>query len=230
MDEPDIRSLSPLPTPRRSHGWRYALNRRRRRVSCLSLATLLLVLLCATLASAHAIPAAQAAPAAQPRASSATVDAQPASEPRAPLLAQRPALREAVQQLLLLTQPLNPSLPRDDASLARQLEALLSTPSEQPASLVRRQEASPTACAATSEPHHTSPKLQALAGILIPVLVILSGIFAGLTLGYMSLDETQLQVLATTGTPQQRKQAEKILPIRRDGHLLLTTLLVANMM
>lgn len=37
--------------------------------------------------------------------------------------------------------------------------------------------------------------------ILIPVLVILSGIFAGLTLGYMSLDETQLHVLSISGTP-----------------------------
>lgn len=36
---------------------------------------------------------------------------------------------------------------------------------------------------------------------LIPVLVILSGVFAGLTLGYMSLDETQLNVLSLSGTP-----------------------------
>ena len=36
---------------------------------------------------------------------------------------------------------------------------------------------------------------------LIPVLVILSGVFAGLTLGYMSLDETQLNVLSVSGTP-----------------------------
>jgi len=131
-------------------------------------------------------------------------------------------------QQLLLTQSLTPH--SDDASLARQLEALLVAPTEHRTQLVRRQEAAPAACSATSEPHHTSAKLQALAGILIPVLVILSGIFAGLTLGYMSLDETQLQVLATTGTPQQRMEAEKILPIRKDGHLLLTTLLVANMM
>jgi metal transporter CNNM len=40
-----------------------------------------------------------------------------------------------------------------------------------------------------------------VAACLIPVLVILSGIFAGLTLGYMSLDETQLNVLASSGTP-----------------------------
>lgn len=40
-----------------------------------------------------------------------------------------------------------------------------------------------------------------VAACLIPVLVILSGIFAGLTLGYMSLDETQLTVLASSGSP-----------------------------
>lgn len=65
--------------------------------------------------------------------------------------------------------------------------------------------------------------------ILIPVLVLLSGLFAGLTLGYMSLDETQLHVLSISGTPKQRKYAAKILPIRKNGHLLLITLLLANM-
>lgn len=82
--------------------------------------------------------------------------------------------------------------------------------------------------------------------ILIPVLVLLSGLFAGLTLGYMSLDETQLHVLSISGTPsvyvrsslcyltdapgsEQRKYAEQIKPIRANGHLLLVTLLLANM-
>ena len=84
---------------------------------------------------------------------------------------------------------------------------------------------------------------------LIPVLVLLSGIFAGLTLGYMSLDETQLNVLSISGTPsvasdscppvpscshlsrnsQQKLYAAKIQPIRKNGHLLLVTLLLANM-
>lgn len=73
------------------------------------------------------------------------------------------------------------------------------------------------------------PGLRAGFGVLIAVLVILSGMFAGLTLGYFSLDETALAVLAQTGTPKQRRAAEKILPVRKDGHLLLTTLLVANM-
>ncbi|KAG6837589.1 hypothetical protein H0H93_007003 [Arthromyces matolae] len=64
---------------------------------------------------------------------------------------------------------------------------------------------------------------------LIPVLVLLSGVFAGLTLGYMSLDETQLSVLSISGTPKQREYAAKIMPIRKNGHLLLVTLLLANM-
>lgn len=37
--------------------------------------------------------------------------------------------------------------------------------------------------------------------VLVPILVLLSGLFAGLTLGYMSLDETQLHVLSISGTP-----------------------------
>ncbi|THH14931.1 hypothetical protein EW146_g5473 [Bondarzewia mesenterica] len=77
-----------------------------------------------------------------------------------------------------------------------------------------------------SQPHDA--KFIAFA-TLMPVLVILSGLFAGLTLGYMSLDETQLQVLSISGTPLQRKYANKIMPIRKNGHLLLVTLLLANM-
>ena len=49
----------------------------------------------------------------------------------------------------------------------------------------------------TEPPHHHNKAL----GVLIPVLVLLSGLFAGLTLGYMSLDETQLSVLCISGTP-----------------------------
>ncbi|KAH6902548.1 CBS domain-containing protein [Coprinopsis sp. MPI-PUGE-AT-0042] len=65
--------------------------------------------------------------------------------------------------------------------------------------------------------------------ILIPVLVLLSGLFAGLTLGYMSLDETQLYVLSVGGTAEQRTYANEIIPLRKNGHRLLVTLLLANM-
>ena len=51
---------------------------------------------------------------------------------------------------------------------------------------------------------HRSPDERAefiIFACLIPILVLLSGLFAGLTLGYMSLDETQLNVLSVSGTP-----------------------------
>ena len=47
--------------------------------------------------------------------------------------------------------------------------------------------------------HHSTTFI--VFACLIPFLVILSGVFAGLTLGYMSLDETQLNVLSISGTP-----------------------------
>lgn len=106
-----------------------------------------------------------------------------------------------------------------------------SSPSASPerASLSRRQnEAAASTCACnTEEPLSSGAK--AGYAIVVPILVILSGMFAGLTLGYMSLDETQLHVLATTGSEKQKAYAKKIIPIRKDGHLLLTTLLIANM-
>jgi len=37
----------------------------------------------------------------------------------------------------------------------------------------------------------------------------------------MSLDTTQLQVLIRSGSPQQQAWASKVLPIRKNGHLLL---------
>ncbi|KAK8849819.1 hypothetical protein IAR55_005155 [Kwoniella newhampshirensis] len=64
---------------------------------------------------------------------------------------------------------------------------------------------------------------------MIPVLVALSGMFAGLTLGYFSVDPTQLQVLSISGTPKQQEYARQILPVRKDSHLLLTTLILGNM-
>ncbi|KAJ1778698.1 hypothetical protein LPJ77_003971 [Coemansia sp. RSA 2523] len=60
------------------------------------------------------------------------------------------------------------------------------------------------------------------------VLVLAGGLLAGLTLGLMSLDETNLHILATSGTPQQQKYARRIQPIRKNGHWLLVTLLLGN--
>ncbi|CAG8792045.1 1253_t:CDS:2, partial [Cetraspora pellucida] len=55
--------------------------------------------------------------------------------------------------------------------------------------------------------------------VLTVVLVLLGGLFA---------DETNLHILATSGDSRQRKFASRIKPIRKNGHLLLVTLLLVN--
>lgn len=56
------------------------------------------------------------------------------------------------------------------------------------------------------------------------ILVVLSALFSGLTLGLLSLDAHALERRARHGD----KDAATIYPIRRDGNLLLTTLLLGN--
>ncbi|KAF9621512.1 hypothetical protein IFM89_022530 [Coptis chinensis] len=64
--------------------------------------------------------------------------------------------------------------------------------------------------------------------VVIVFLVLFAGMMSGLTLGLMSLSIVDLEVLAKSGTPKDRKHAEKILPVVRQQHLLLCTLLIYN--
>ncbi|XP_047160946.1 DUF21 domain-containing protein At2g14520-like isoform X2 [Vigna umbellata] len=64
--------------------------------------------------------------------------------------------------------------------------------------------------------------------LIIVLLVLFAGMMSGLTLGLMSLSLVDLEVLAKSGTPQDRKHAAKILPVVRNQHLLLCTLLICN--
>ncbi|KAI7896360.1 uncharacterized protein EV154DRAFT_589276 [Mucor mucedo] len=87
-----------------------------------------------------------------------------------------------------------------------------------------------TVLAEPEEHHEVDPKSGAFWGQIVAIffLVILSGIVAGLTLGLMSLDTTNLAILEIAGTPQQKYYASRIIPIRKNGHILLTTLLLTN--
>lgn len=65
------------------------------------------------------------------------------------------------------------------------------------------------------------------------MLIILSGLFSGLTLGLMGLDKVILSVFVEQPDQDEetRKQvdyAKRIVPIRKDGNLLLCTLLIGN--
>ncbi|CCH61625.1 hypothetical protein TBLA_0F00810 [Henningerozyma blattae CBS 6284] len=60
-------------------------------------------------------------------------------------------------------------------------------------------------------------------------LVILGGIFAGLTLGLMGQDEVYLKVISSSGSDDERKLAEKVLKLFSHGkHQILVTLLLSN--
>ncbi|KAK9315487.1 hypothetical protein V1524DRAFT_470213 [Lipomyces starkeyi] len=60
-------------------------------------------------------------------------------------------------------------------------------------------------------------------------LVLLGGIFAGLTLGLMGQDEVYLQVIEQTGSVTERKNAGKVLRLLKKGkHWVLVTMLLSN--
>lgn len=60
--------------------------------------------------------------------------------------------------------------------------------------------------------------------IIVIILVSLSGLFSGLTLGFFSLNKDDLKRKADLGD----KEAQKIYKIRKRGNLLLCTLLIGN--
>ncbi|XP_054809112.1 DUF21 domain-containing protein At2g14520-like [Prosopis cineraria] len=64
--------------------------------------------------------------------------------------------------------------------------------------------------------------------LIVTVLVLFAGLMSGLTLGLMSLSLVELEVLAKSGKPTDRKHAAKILPVVKRQHLLLCTLLICN--
>ncbi|XP_039024456.1 DUF21 domain-containing protein At5g52790-like isoform X1 [Hibiscus syriacus] len=64
--------------------------------------------------------------------------------------------------------------------------------------------------------------------VVCVVLVSFAGLMSGLTLGLMSLSLVDLEVVIKAGQPEDRKNAEKILPIVKNQHLLLCTLLIGN--
>jgi CBS domain containing-hemolysin-like protein len=60
------------------------------------------------------------------------------------------------------------------------------------------------------------------------VLLAFSALFSGMTLGVMGLDTNQLEIVRESGTAKDRAFAAKIIPVRRNGNLLLVTLLFGN--
>jgi Mg2+/Co2+ transporter CorB len=64
--------------------------------------------------------------------------------------------------------------------------------------------------------------------VLIIVLISFSALFSGLTLGLMSLDKTGLEIVIGGDDEKYSEMAKKIYPVRKNGNLLLCTLLLGN--
>ncbi|KAG1354684.1 DUF21 domain-containing protein [Cocos nucifera] len=64
--------------------------------------------------------------------------------------------------------------------------------------------------------------------LICVALVMFAGLMSGLTLGLMSLSLMDLEVLVKAGQPKDQKSAAKILPVVKNQHLLLCTLLIGN--
>jgi len=58
--------------------------------------------------------------------------------------------------------------------------------------------------------------------------VVCAGLAAGLTMGMLSLDQMKLEIKSMTGTDVEKRDAQMILPIVKQHHLLLCTLLLFN--
>lgn len=64
--------------------------------------------------------------------------------------------------------------------------------------------------------------------VIIVLLVCIAGLMSGLTLGLMSLDHVELEVLKRTGSAEEKKYASIIMPVVKNQNLLLVTLLLCN--
>jgi len=66
--------------------------------------------------------------------------------------------------------------------------------------------------------------------IIMIILLMFSAIFSGLTLGLMSLDCTGLEIVMEGEDEKNAQNARKIYGVRKDGNLLLCTLLLGNVL
>ena len=60
------------------------------------------------------------------------------------------------------------------------------------------------------------------------LLTIGAGIMSGLTVGYLSIDQLELEMKLQNGTEEEKRHALAVLPVLEDHHYLLVTLLLSN--
>eukprot|EP00882_Tetradesmus_deserticola_P024368 GHRQ01026629.1.p1 GENE.GHRQ01026629.1~~GHRQ01026629.1.p1 ORF type:complete len:237 (+),score=110.85 GHRQ01026629.1:423-1133(+) len=73
-----------------------------------------------------------------------------------------------------------------------------------------------------------SPKQRLLFIGICVGLTVMAGLMSGLTLGLMSLDAVEMEVLKRSGSSKEQMYAAAIAPLIRNAHFLLVTLLLCN--
>src|SRR5574343_1672715 len=59
-------------------------------------------------------------------------------------------------------------------------------------------------------------------------LSLFAGVMSGMTIGLMGVDQISLKLKLDSGSDLEKYQAERVLPLLKDHHLLLVSLLLAN--
>ena len=63
---------------------------------------------------------------------------------------------------------------------------------------------------------------------MVAILTLFAGMMSGLTVGYLSVDQLTMELRQNTGTEEEKKASEVILPVLSNRHWLLCTLLLMN--
>lgn len=73
-----------------------------------------------------------------------------------------------------------------------------------------------------------SKTAESIYGVIIFLLLMMSGLFSGLNLGLMGLDPVSLEIIATSGSSTEHQYAKALCHLRKQGNFLLCTLLLGN--
>lgn len=79
-----------------------------------------------------------------------------------------------------------------------------------------------------SEGNDGKPQNLPLNLTMVFVCILCAGFASGLTQGLLSLDFTEMKIKSRSGTPSEKRYADKLIPVIKRHHLLIVTLMLWN--